>query len=96
MQYRCRSGYILTGSDKYLDPRSYQYYFKKILKLLNINDYKFHSLRHTFASNCVQCQVDIKSLSEILGHSSVNITLDIYVHSSFKIKEFQLNKLKYQ
>lgn len=87
-------GYILTGTEHYLDPRTYQYYFKRILNNLHIKDYNFHVLRHTFATRCVQCNVDIKSLSEILGHSSVNTTLDIYVHSSFLVKKKQLNKLK--
>lgn len=87
-------GYVLTGTEHYLDPRTYQYYFKKILKELNINNYHFHVLRHTFATRCVQSNVDIKSLSEILGHSTVNTTLNIYVHSSFLIKKTQLNKLK--
>lgn len=88
------NGYVLTGTEKYLDPRTYQYYFKKLLKELNIKDYHFHVLRHTFATRCVQSNVDIKSLSEILGHSSVNTTLNVYVHSSFLMKKTQLDKLK--
>lgn len=95
--YLCqyRDGYILTGTEKYLDPRSYQYYFQKILNHLGIKKYRFHTLRHTFATRCVQCQMDIKSLSEILGHSSVSITLDTYVHSSFEMKRLEMNKLKF-
>ena len=88
------NGYVLTGTEKYLDPRTYQYYFKKLLKELNMKDYHFHVLRHTFATRCVQSNVDIKSLSEILGHSSVNTTLNVYVHSSFSMKKTQLDKLK--
>lgn len=91
---RQNSGYILTGNDKYLDPRSYQYYFKKVLKELHIQDYKFHVLRHTFATKCVQCQIDVKSLSEILGYSSVTITLNTYVHSSFEMKKTEMVKYK--
>lgn len=87
-------GYVITGTEHYLDPRTYQYYFKKILREIKIKEYHFHVLRHTFATRCVQSDVDIKSLSEILGHSSVNTTLNIYVHSSFSIKKTQLNKLK--
>ena len=88
------TSYVLTGNDKYLDPRSYQYYFKKVLKELYIHDYKFHVLRHTFATKCVQCQIDVKSLSEILGHSSVTITLNTYVHSSFEMKKTEMVKYK--
>ena len=56
--------------------------------------FSFHSLRHTFATRCVEMGFEIKSLSEILGHSNVNITLDCYVHSSFELKMIQMNKLK--
>ena len=59
-----------------------------------MKDYHFHVLRHTFATRCVQSNVDIKSLSEILIHSSVNTTLNVYVHSSFLMKKTQLDKLK--
>ena len=93
-QSKKEKGFILTGNEKYLDPRSYQYYFKKILKELNIQDYRFHVLRHTFATKCVQCQIDVKSLSEILGHSSVTITLNTYVHSSFEMKKTEMVKYK--
>lgn len=88
--------YILTNTEKYLDPRTYQYYFKKVLDNLDIKEGRFHTLRHTFASYCIQCNVDIKSLSEILGHASVNITLNCYVHSSFSAKKVQINKLSYK
>ena len=63
---------------------------------LDIKEGRFHTLRHTFASYCTQCNVDIKSLSEILGHASVNITLNCYVHSSFNVKKVQINKLNYK
>ena len=68
--------------------------FKKTLAFLNIQDYKFHILRHTFATKCVQCQIDVKSLSEILGHLSVTITLNTYVHSSFEMKKAEMVKYK--
>ncbi|MFR5072129.1 MAG: tyrosine-type recombinase/integrase [Bianqueaceae bacterium] len=54
----------------------------------------FHALRHTFATKCIELGVDIKSLSEILGHSSVTITLNRYVHSSMDLKQQQINKLE--
>ena len=72
-----------------------QYQFKKQLKQCNLPlTFSFHSLRHTFATRCVEMGFEIKSLSEILGHSNVNITLDCYVHSSFELKMIQMNKLK--
>ena len=57
------------------------------MKKGGLKPYKFHILRHTFATNCIEVGMDAKSLSEILGHSDVDITFDIYVHSSNKIKK---------
>ena len=59
----------------------------------SVDDINFHALRHTFATRCVEAEVDIKSLSEILGHSNVSITLNTYVHSSMDMKRKQLEKL---
>lgn len=88
--------YVLTGmTGRFLDPRTLQYRWKGLLKQLNIKYVNFHALRHTFASRCVQCGVDIKSLSEILGHSSVQMTLNRYVHSSLEVKRSQLERLRF-
>lgn len=83
----------IIGGDFPCDPRTLQYNFKRTLKTLNIKSYKFHALRHTFATNCVEIGVDTKSLSELLGHSSVSITLNIYVHPSMELKRNHLNNL---
>ena len=72
-----------------------QYYFKNVLKQCGIRDVKFHILRHTFATRCVENGFEIKSLSEILGHSSIKITLDRYVHSSIELKKENMEKLKF-
>lgn len=86
--------YFLSGKSKEIvEPRNYQYTFKSILKECKIKPYKFHILRHTFATNCIEVGMDAKSLSEILGHSDVNVTLGIYVHSSDKIKKKYLERL---
>lgn len=85
--------YLLSGNQKCTEPRIMQYYFKKYLKLCNLPNYNFHTLRHTFATRCIELGFDVKTLSEILGHSSVNITLNTYVHSSFKRKQESMNKL---
>ena len=85
--------YFLTGcKEKYIEPRNYQYEFKKCLHTCKIPNYNFHILRHTFATNCIKIGMDIKSLSELLGHSNVNITLNKYVHSSYKIQKKFLEK----
>ena len=86
--------FVLTGSSiKYVEPRNYQHNFKMALKRCKIKPYKFHILRHTFATNCIEVGMDVKSLSEILGHADVGVTLNIYVHSSEKIKKKFLEKL---
>lgn len=58
-----------------------------------INDVNFHALRHTFATRCVELGFDVKSLSEILGHASVNITMNRYMHSSMELKQKNMNLL---
>lgn len=86
--------FFLTGSsEKFIEPRNYQKYFKNALKKCRIKSYKFHTLRHTFASNCIEVGMDVKSLSEMLGHSSVEITLNKYVHSNYKLQKKYLEKL---
>lgn len=85
--------YIYTNSKKLPDPRNIQYHFHKICKELKIES-NYHTLRHTYATNCVMNNIDIKSLSEMLGHSNVSITLELYVHSSLEFKKVQVNKLK--
>lgn len=87
--------YFLSGKkDKFVEPGNYRAYFKRILKKCKIkNNYKFHILRHTFATNCLEVGMDVKALSEILGHSSVEITLNKYIHSSTETKRKYLEKL---
>lgn len=80
------SCYLLSGTGSIVEPRVMQYRFKRILKILKLSDVFFHSLRHLFATNCIAIGVDVKSLSEILGHSDVKITLNRYVHSSMERK----------
>lgn len=72
--------FILSGSDKVIEPRTMQYRYKKILKSVEIENHNFHKLRHTFATNCAEKGFDIKTLSVVLGHSSVNLTLSCYIH----------------
>lgn len=86
--------YFLTGNlYKYVEPRTMQNRFKAIIKKCNIEDANFHALRHTFATRCVELGFDIKSLSEILGHANVNMTLNRYVHPSMELKQKNMNML---
>ena len=85
--------YFLTCSPKPTEPRTYTLRFKSFLKRIGVPYRNFHSLRHTFATECIKSGVDVKTLSELLGHSSVKITLDRYVHSDMQLKRRQLEKL---
>lgn len=85
---------ILSENEKYLLPSEIRKYFYNLLKQLDIPHIKFHDLRHTFASKCVQMGLDIKSLSDILGHSNTSMTLNRYVHSSMKTKRDFMMKLE--
>lgn len=78
--------YVLSGSKKPVEPRTMQYRFAKILRNADLPSVHFHSLRHLFATNCIALGFDVKTLSEILGHSSVEVTLSRYVHSSMERK----------
>ena len=86
--------YILTGKRmKCTEPLTYRYAYKNVLRNCGITYRKFHCLRHTFATRCIRVGMDIKSLSEVLGHSNIGITLDIYVHSSYEVKKKYIDRL---
>jgi integrase len=85
--------FILSYKEKPLDPRSVQKRFKGLCKQCDI-ECTFHTLRHTFATNCIEQKIDIKTVSEILGHASVDITLNRYVHPSLDYKKEQISKIK--
>lgn len=87
--------YVLTGSEKrFMEPRTLQYRLKKYTSACNLEGVHFHTLRHTFATRCVEVDFELKSLSKILGHASSKITLDRYVHSSLELKRANMEKLK--
>ncbi len=86
------SCFVLTGTNNFIDPRNYYNHYKKILKECGIINYKYHTLRHTFATNCIELGLDPKSLSEILGHSDIKITLSLYVHPEMETKKDFMNK----
>ena len=88
--------YILSGKEKPIEPRTMQYRFSKILKNVNLPSVHFHALRHMFASTCVKLAFDVKTLSELLGHSNVEITLNRYVHSSSEQKREYMERLNFE
>lgn len=86
--------FVLTGDTKrFIEPRTMQNRFQSYVSESGIEKANFHATRHTFATRCVEVGFEIKSLSEILGHANVNITLNRYVHSSFELKCSNMNKL---
>lgn len=79
--------YVCSGKKKYAEPRNFREYYKRFVKSLEIEPIKFHGLRHSFTSINIENGNDIKTISELLGHSNVEMTLNVYTHSSKETKE---------
>lgn len=91
---KSNSAYVVEGKTGYgAEVRSYQRSFEKLLEKLNISHKGFHSLRHTFATRALECGMDIKTLSEILGHKNATVTLNRYVHSLLEHKAEMMNRV---
>lgn len=93
LNFRNDNDIYIFNKKKPLDPRTFQNRFKKYLTDAGLEQVNFHTLRHSFATNCIECGADIKSVSELLGHSDVKITLNRYVHPTFETKCKCLNSL---
>ncbi len=89
--YNISGSYLINGNNP-MEPRTYQYKFDRYLKEAFIARRNFHTLRHTFATNCIAKGMDIKCLSEILGHSDIKTTMNKYVHPSMEMKRRQVNQ----
>lgn len=87
------AAYVLTGTERFMEPRTLQYRLGKYTRACGLEGVHFHTLRHTFATRAVEVGFEIKSLSEVLGHANTTITLDRYVHSSMKLKRDNMSKL---
>lgn len=86
--------YFLTRHENlFIEPRIMESHFKAVIDAVGIADANFHALRHTFATRCIELGFDVKSLSEILGHSSVRLTMDRYVHPTRETKQKNMDKL---
>lgn len=85
--------YVLTNNVSPLEPRSYRNYYRQFLKRLDIPYLKFHSLRHTFATRCIESNCDYKTVSALLGHSKISTTLDLYVHPNINQKKRCIAKM---
>lgn len=86
--------FILTGTDQCMDPRKLQRRLKTYTERCGIKGVHFHTLRHTFATRCVEAGFDVKTLSEILGHSNIGITMNQYVHPNLDLKRENMKRLK--
>lgn len=86
--------YVLTGKKKYTEPRTFRRSYQTFMKSIDIEPLKFHSLRHTFASMNIENGADIKTISEILGHSDIDTTLKVYTHTSEKAKKKAIEKFE--
>ena len=84
---------IVSNGEKNITLRTYQRRFSVLLKKLNIQSRGFHSLRHTFATRAIECGIDVKALSEILGHKNPTVTLNRYAHSLMEHKKEMINRL---
>lgn len=93
-KYRKPKGYVIRqANDKFIEPRLLQKKFGEITSACGLENVNFHALRHTFATRCIESGFDVKTLSEILGHTNVRTTMDRYVHSSFELKQKNMEKL---
>ena len=93
MKKQSKSDYVIENKGTAVFMRSYQRTFELLLKRLNIPHKGFHALRHTFATRALECGMDVKTLSEILGHKNATITLNRYAHSLWEHKSEMMNKL---
>lgn len=93
MKKKSKCEFVIADGEKPVFIRSYQRTFELFLKKLKLPHKGFHSLRHTFATRALECGMDVKSLSEILGHKNAMITLNRYAHSLWEHKAEMMNKL---
>ena len=92
-RFSCAEHYVLTNQSKPTEPRTYRRYFQKLLHQLGLPTLKFHGLRHSFATRCIESKCDYKTVSAILGHASLATTMDIYVHPDLMQKRRCINKM---
>ena len=91
-----QDAYILTGrKDKPMEPRTYQYYFETVLRRCGLKRRCYHTLRHSYATRCIEKGIDIKSVSEMLGHADITTTLKLYVHPSMDSKRKAVQKISF-
>lgn len=88
-----QSFFVLTNEAKPTEPRTYRAYYKNLLKELDIPELKFHGLRHSFATRCIESKCDYKTVSVLLGHSNISTTLNLYVHPNMEQKKKAIDQM---
>ena len=79
--------YVLTNEAKPTEPRTYRNYYHRLMKRLDIPRMKYHGLRHSFATRCIESNCDYKTVSVLLGHANITTTLNLYVHPNMEQKK---------
>lgn len=87
------SFFVLTNDAKPTEPRTYRSFYKNLLKNLDIPEIKFHGLRHSFATRCIESKCDYKTVSVLLGHSNISTTLNLYVHPNMEQKKKAIEQM---
>lgn len=85
--------FVLTNDEKPTEPRTYRSYYKNLMKQLDIPEIKFHGLRHSFATRCIESNCDYKTVSVLLGHSNISTTLNLYVHPNMEQKKKAIEQM---
>lgn len=85
--------YVISNDIKPIEPRTYRNYYKKLCRQLDIPELKFHGLRHSFATRCIESKADYKTVSVLLGHSNISTTLNLYVHPNKEQKKKTIDKM---
>lgn len=85
--------YILTNDECPIEPRTYRNYYKRLMEKLDIPKLKYHGLRHSFATRCIEVGCDYKTVSVLLGHSNISTTLNLYVHPNMEQKKRCIDKV---
>lgn len=87
------SYFVLTNDAKPTEPRTYRNYYKKLMRKLEMPELKFHGLRHSFATRCIESKCDYKTVSVLLGHSNISTTLNLYVHPNLEQKKKAIEQM---
>ena len=85
--------YVLTNEEKPTEPRTYRNYYHRLMARLGIPRLKYHGLRHSFATRCIESNCDYKTVSVLLGHANITTTLNLYVHPNMEQKKKCITKM---